>query len=121
MWDLLPATIGLQILVLNASTGREIDAASQHLWATARRPLRRHRPLLQQPAYPVGPNLERSDARCLFRVTGVDADLTVRIRPPAAANSRYWKIVGTAWRSASAANCSARLGEREADVVKFSP
>ena len=39
--------IGLQIQVLNASTSREIDAAFAALCArAARRPLRRHRPLL---------------------------------------------------------------------------
>jgi putative tryptophan/tyrosine transport system substrate-binding protein len=33
--------------------------------------------------------------------------LHARKRPPAAANGRYWKTVGTAWRSVSAASCSA--------------
>ena len=56
--DVEPAAraMGLQIQVLNASTSREIDAA----FATfvRERPdaaLRRHRPLLNQPACPIGP------------------------------------------------------------------
>ena len=48
--------MGLQIQVLHASTSREIDAAFTAFCArAARRPLRRWRRLLHQPACPIGP------------------------------------------------------------------
>ena len=51
-----PAPVGLQIQVVRASTGREIDAAFAHFRARASgRPLRQHRHVLHQPARPTGP------------------------------------------------------------------
>ena len=48
--------MGLQIQIFNASTSREIDAAFATFAArAARRPLRRRRSLLQQPAGPIVP------------------------------------------------------------------
>ena len=67
--QLAARAMGLQVAVLNASTGHEIDAAFTHSCArTLRWPLRRPRPLLQRSASSVvSPRHAPCDSRDLLR------------------------------------------------------